>query len=133
MFDPCDYKCNYISKEDIRLKADEFRKKFWNKDTLPIDMEAIIEAGLGLNIIPERSIRDLLEIDAYLQSDLGGIVVDYGQYMDERNRYANRLRFTFAHEVGHLVLHKYMYTKFAFTTTEDYYFFIQNFPDIHYS
>jgi Zn-dependent peptidase ImmA (M78 family) len=92
-------------------------------------MERIIEVGLGLDIIPLRGDPALSKISAYLMSDLTGIVVDHDQYMDRENRYANRLRFSFAHEVGHLVLHDYFYRQFSFRSVEDYLRFERDIPE----
>ena len=77
-------------------------------------------------------ISRLDKIDAYLKSDLTGIVVDITQYMDPQGRYENRLRFSFAHEIGHFILHKYIYKEFRIDTPEDYYDFVINFPEAEY-
>jgi hypothetical protein len=132
MLDPEDFKCKYLTRAVIRQKAEEFRERCWPKKTVPVDMEEIIEKCLGLSIIPESSIGELTHINAYLRSDLKGIVVDLKKYMDERH-YGNTLRFTFAHEIGHLVLHNYMYNKFSFSEPEEYYEFITGFPEDQYS
>ena len=52
--------------------------------------------------------------------------------MDDANRYANRLRFSFSHEIGHYILHKHVYSKFQVDNFEDYCFFIDNFPEDEY-
>ena len=70
-------------------------------------MEVIVERRLKLNVEPKHGLLDELDMDAYLRFDLTGIVVDYKCYMDER--FQNRIRFSFAHEVGHFVLHKGIY------------------------
>ncbi len=51
---------------------------------------------------------------------------------DPQGRYDNRLRFSFAHEVGHSILHKYVYQEFGIETPEDYYDFVMNFPESEY-
>lgn len=43
-----------------------------------------------------------IDMDAYLKRDLSGIVVDYDLYMEEKS--SNRMRFSFAHELGHFFL-----------------------------
>ncbi len=40
----------------------------------------------------------------FFSKDLNNIIIDHDFYMDQR--FENRLRFTYAHEVGHLILHK---------------------------
>ena len=125
-------RCQFIKKAEIRKVSEEFRNTYWKSGSIPIDMESIIERGLHLDIIPHRDISRLDKIDAYLKSDLTGIVVDITQYMDPKGRYENRLRFSFAHEIGHFVLHKYMHPEFGIDTPEDYCDFVMNFPEAEY-
>jgi|SRR5271157_3598362 len=125
-------RCRYIKKEEIRKTSEEFRNTYWKSGSIPIDMESIIEHGLRLDIIPHHGINRLDKIDAYLKSDLTGIVVDITQYMDPQGRYENRLRFSFAHEIGHFVLHEYIYQEFSIDTPEEYYDFVMNFPEAEY-
>ena len=84
---------------------------------MPVDMENIVERRLRLHIEPKRSLLDELDMDAYLRFDLSGIVVDHDRYMN--TRYQNRLRFSFAHEVGHFVLHKGVYNGLDLSTPEE--------------
>jgi hypothetical protein len=125
-------RCQFIKKEEIRKISEEFRSTYWKSGSIPIDMESIIEHGLRLDIIPRHGISRLDKIDAYLKSDLTGIVVDIAQYMDPQGRYENRLRFSFAHEIGHFILHKYIYRDFRIDTPEEYYDFVMNFPEAEY-
>ena len=125
-------KCEFRKKEEISQIVEEFRATYWKCGLVPVDMERIVEKGLGLSIMPKGGIRNLNKIDAYLRSDLSGIVVDINQYMDPQNRWENRLRFSFAHEVGHLVLHRDIYSAFDIETPEDYIDFVMNFPEEEY-
>ena len=113
-----DYEFQYLTKDEIRNKADDFRNEYWKSEVLPVDIERIIENDLKLSIIPEHNIRKLMQIDSFLQSDLNGIVVDFDYYMN--TRYDNRIRFSFAHEVGHFVLHRYIYNRFNFKSRTEY-------------
>ena len=38
-----DFECPYIPKEQIWQKAEDFRADFWPEDTLPVDMEKIVQ------------------------------------------------------------------------------------------
>jgi hypothetical protein len=125
-------KCEFRKREEIREIVEEFRRTHWKTGLVPVDMERIVESGLGLSIIPVGGIRNLNKIDAFLRSDLSGIVVDIHQYMDPQNRWENRLRFSFAHEVGHLVLHRDIYSAFSIETPEEYSDFVMNFPEDEY-
>jgi hypothetical protein len=125
-----DFKCPYISKEQIWEQAEKFRSEFWPEDTLPVDIEALVEKRLRLNIEPEHNMLSEFDIDAYLRVDLLGIVVDYNCYMNEK--YINRLRFSFAHELGHLFLHKEVYESFNVTDTSGWKKLMADIPDREY-
>lgn len=62
-----DFKCPYIPKELIWQEAENFRAEFWPEDSLPVDIEAIVEKRLKLNIQPEHDLLSELDIDAYLR------------------------------------------------------------------
>jgi len=40
------FKCPYISKDQIWQEAEKFRVEFWPEVTLPIDIEKIVEKRL---------------------------------------------------------------------------------------
>lgn len=71
-----------------------------------------------------------LDIDAYLRADLTGIIVDYNCYMNEK--FINRLRFSFAHELAHLFLHKEIYASFSIKDVSAWKKFMVNIPDREY-
>ena len=108
----------YLSNKDIAKKASLFRLKFWN-NILPIDIEAIIEIKLAINIIPIQGFLKNSGTDALITSDWKSIYVDREEYLDEGRH--NRLKFSLAHEIGHFILHKKTYTNFKIKTRENYY------------
>lgn len=118
MKDFSSFQCPWVDKSTICQKADVFRDTHWKGNPLPIDMESIIEAKLGLDVVPERDMLRDYDIDAYLKRDLTGVVVDYRCYMDER--YSNRLRFSYAHEIGHLDLHKDKYSELDIESPQEW-------------
>jgi len=121
-----EFKCPFRSKDEIHDIADSVRRRFWS-DELPVNIEIIIEKH-GLHIIP----RDLPNnIDAFLKSDMEGIVVNLQGYTDQR--WENRLRFSFAHELGHYILHKDIIEKMDFNSFDEYFYFLQNYPEDQYS
>ncbi len=130
MQDIASFKCPYISKEKIWQEAENFRAKFWPEATLPVDIENIIEQRLKLNIEPQHDLLRELDIDAYLRIDLTGIVADYNCYMNEK--YMNRLRFSFTHELGHFFLHKNIYPSFSITNSSAWKEFMLHIPDREY-
>lgn len=105
-------KVPFLDKEKIKKKADAFRKKYWD-DSLPVDIERIINFKLKIKIVPIPNLRRFCDIDAQISFNLQFIYVDADIYKDERQQ--NRLRFSFAHEMGHYVLHKDIYKKLKLT------------------
>lgn len=130
MEDISKFKCPYIDKREIWEKAERFREEFWPENSLPVDIERIVEKRLKLNIEPEHDLLSERDIDAYLRVDCTGIVVDYTRYMDER--FSNRLRFSFAHELAHLFLHKEIYEQFEIHDSKAWKEFILNIPEREY-
>lgn len=124
------FKCPYIIIDQIWQEAENFRDEFWPESTLPVDIERIVEERLNLNIEPKHGLLGEIDIDAYLKIDPTGIVVDYGCYMNEK--YMNRLRFSFAHELGHIFLHKDIYSTFSIDDPSAWKDFMLNIPDREY-
>jgi Zn-dependent peptidase ImmA (M78 family) len=116
--DASDIKCRRLDKEDIWRIADNIRNQHWPESTLPVDIEKIIESRLHLTIEPLHNIRKETDMDAFLRIDRKGIIVDYDMYINDK--YLNRMRFSFAHELGHYLLHKYIYDDIDFQVEEEW-------------
>jgi Zn-dependent peptidase ImmA (M78 family) len=84
-----------------------------------------------LDIEPIHDLQSQLDMDAYLKVDRSGIVVDYDSYMNPK--LTNRLRFSFAHEVGHYFLHSDIYAQLDIKTPEDWKEFTNNLPESEYA
>lgn len=93
-----DIQIPYLKDEEIRRRADELRKKFWG-ERIPVDVELIAERNLNLLMIPIPDLRYQAHTEAYLSGDLKEIVYDPATP-------DVRIRFSVAHEIGHLVLHR---------------------------
>lgn len=130
MEDYSKFRCPYMEKSEIWQIAEKFRSKFWPESTLPVDIERIVEKRIKLNIEPEHGLLSDSDIDAFLRTDLTGIVVDYRCFMEER--FINRLRFSYAHELGHLFLHKEIYKYFIIRTSTKWEEFMLNIPEREY-
>lgn len=126
-----EFKCKWIHRQELCKHADEMRSKYWQENLLPIDMEKIIELRIGLEIEPRLGLLSMIDMDAWLKIDLSGIVVDYDSYMNEK--YANRLRFSLAHELGHYLLHRDIYSTLPFNSVEDWKNFMINVPETEYA
>lgn len=115
-----------LNWEFIRQKAEEFRRNYVNPVNLvPVPIIEIVELKLGIQPIPKPDLKRRIDIDGFLTNDLKNICVDQDVYMDERQ--INRLRFTYAHEVGHLILHENEIRQCNFRTPEDWIYFHQDF------
>jgi len=113
----------YIGNLVIKNKADLFRTKYWD-EILPVDIEKIIDVNLEINIIPLPDLEKLCNTDALITSDWKSLYIDKDLFEDERRQ--NRLRFSLAHEIGHLVLHKNFYAILEINSFEDFYKFINS-------
>jgi len=91
-----------LSYEQINEHAEKFLKEHGADKKLPVPIEEIIEFDLGLDIIPFPNLQKDFDIDGFISGDLTSIYVDQFILTDRPSRY----RFTLAHEIGHLVLHK---------------------------
>jgi len=119
----------FLSSEKIKEEANLFRKKFWG-DGVPVDIERIIDLKLQLYIIPIPNFLKNCNIDALISSDWKSISVDKNEYEDERLH--GRLRFSLAHEIGHFILHKKIYSDFNIKCQSDYYKLYEFLPPIQY-
>ena len=119
----------FLNIQTIRKQADLFRQKFWN-DTIPVEIEDIIDLKLKLDIIPLKELLKGCDTDALITSNWNSIYVDYDKYLDDR--YRNRLRFSFAHEIGHFILHKNIYASFGIKNFPDFYRLIERIPQEQY-
>ena len=128
--DQAEFRCKWLRLEDIWDCAEAVRNLHWSAGKLPVDVEHIVESKLKLYIDPEHDLMQKTDMEAYLRSDLAGIAVDYDHYMDEK--FANRMRFSFAHELGHFFLHKDMYASFKFESAEEWKEILQGMPDVEY-
>jgi len=122
-------KVPFFNNAEIEVKAKKFREKYSN-NSIPIDIEKIIEFELDIEIIPIPMLSTNCDTDALITSSWKSIYVDNDKYLDDK--YQNRLRFSFAHEIGHFVLHKNIYKSFLIKSYEDFYNFINNIPGREY-
>ena len=113
------FKPEHMKWNEIREKAEDFRKKYVSPpDMIPVPIEEIVEFELGITPWPIDGLLQKIDIDGFLSNDLKYLFVDSGIYMDKR--WENRLRFTFAHEIGHLILHSDIIQKSDFRTETEW-------------
>jgi Zn-dependent peptidase ImmA (M78 family) len=119
----------YLNNVTIGEKVEIFRKNF-GSDAIPIEIEDIIELKLNIEVIPVPGFLKLTNMDALITSNWKSVYVDYNEYLDDR-RY-NRLRFSLAHEIGHFVMHKEVYSNFWIKSLEDYHKLYKDIPKRQY-
>jgi len=118
-----------LSYEDVRSRAEAFLRQYHPDRTLPVPIEEIVESQLKLDIVPAPNLHQLLEIDGFLTGNLKEIWVDDFVYRSRPGRY----RFTLAHEVGHLILHRDVYRTRPFESIEGWKAFHNSIPDEEHS
>ena len=113
----------------IRQRADKYRSHHWDGN-FPIDIEKIIEFELNIEIIPEHGLYSTFHTNAYLSVDCKQIRIDFQHYWNPQTR--RPMRFSLAHEIGHLVLHSDIIPTIRPTTVEDWKNMRMTIPDKEY-
>ena len=90
----------------------------------------LAEFDLGLDLVPVDGLREQLDIDALLMGDLRSILLDKRAFMSPHLEY--RLRFSVAHEIGHLFLHRDIYAGLQHTTAKEWFEYISAIPEVEY-
>ena len=101
------FKAPYLRRTDIWKQADELRLRLLPRATLPVPVLDLAEFDFKLELVPKANLRRAGDIDALLMGDLRSFLLDKRAFMSPRLEY--RLRFSVAHEIGNLVLHRDIY------------------------
>jgi hypothetical protein len=92
----------FMPPDEVEKIALDFLQLHHPANTIPIPIEEIIELKLLIDIVPTPGMVAETGVDAATSHDFTQINIDEQQF----NSVPNRARFTLAHEVGHLVLHR---------------------------
>ncbi len=111
----------------IREIADKFRNDYIFNYSIPVDIELVIEATMGISIIPIGNLQHDCDMEGFISRDFRSIYVDEKMYIDDR--YYKRVRFTIAHEIGHLVLHRSNIDMVRFSSDDEWKNFRMNLQD----
>lgn len=115
----------FLSYESLRQTATRFLGEHHPSGTIPVPIECIIEFDFRLDIVPIPGLRSEFSTDAFISSDFKTISVD-----DALARvFENRYRFSLAHELAHLILHKTSYGSYQFSTIAEWKAVSTTFPD----
>ena len=102
--DPREIDPERLTAEMVREAAEEFRRSYVFSDGIPVGIELIIQQTMGIQTIPMENLQLDCDMEGYISRDFRYIYVDKRLYDDDN--YYKRVRFTIAHEIGHLVLHR---------------------------
>jgi Zn-dependent peptidase ImmA (M78 family) len=92
----------YRSYREIGEISFAFLRRCELDQAVPVDIESILEFKLDIGIIPTPGFQHNHEVEGSLSLDMKTIYVDEHVYRSVETRY----RFTLAHELGHIVLHR---------------------------
>lgn len=106
----------YLKYGHIRCVANKFLSEYHPSGDVPIPIEDIVELKLGLTIAPFPDLYTEINLSSFLTADRSIIFVDEKQY----SAYAEKYRFSLAHEVGHYILHDAYYEKLPFADVASY-------------
>ena len=106
----------HYSYNQLRQFAGKFLAEYNPKDLIPVPIEEIAEVSLGLDIIPIPGLQRAFEIEGFIDSDLSAITVD--QFVLESR--PRRYRFTLAHEIAHLHLHRAIFEQVKFSSVDEW-------------
>ena len=125
---PSKFKAPFLQKGDIETKAQAIRANYPSTRAIPVNVLAFAEFDLGLefDFAPIQQLRQ----DAFLRPDLTGIWFDPIAFKEPSLQ--SRLRFSTAHELAHLFLHKDIYGALNFRTVKQWIRFIDNIPAKEY-
>lgn len=105
-----------ITLKHVQREAERFLKQYHPLNALPIPIEDIVELQMkiGLNVV--KGIKQMVDTDAFINREFNEIFVDEHSF----EKFPARTRFSIAHEIGHLVLHKDWYEQNGPKNIEDY-------------
>ena len=119
-----DIKVPYLDDRTIEERAGQFLAKHHPEMSMPVPVEEIVEYKLGLDIIPLDGFQRNFGLEGQLSNDLREISVDLRIYEKIPRRY----RFTLAHEVGHLILHKNVFEAMRYDSPDEWLALVSSFP-----
>ncbi len=105
-----------LTLTDVNRKANEFLQKYNPSGSLPIPIEEIVELQMNVALVVVPGIKELLGIDAFISSDFSQITIDEYAY----ENYAERTKFSIAHEIGHSIMHAEWYKTHGPKNLDDY-------------
>jgi len=97
---------------------------------MPVDVLALVEFELDLEIRTITGLKEDADVDALLLGDWKTLILDQQQFLDDR--FTNRLRFSIAHELGHFALHKEVFQSIPRKSADEWISFMLEMPEKEY-
>lgn len=100
-----------MTNAEVWKKVEELRTQYdvLQAEKVPLDLISFVELELRMDLIPYDLLKADFGADAAILADFSGFYID-GEIFDRidlvRGAQLNRLRFSIAHELGHLFLHR---------------------------
>lgn len=115
--------------EKLRQVAEEFLGTYNRSGRIPVPIEDIVEFGFNIDIVPTPGLHGHFDIDSYPSSDLTEFHVDEYVYRRQECRY----RFSLAHELSHLLVHRDIFSQLTFSTIQEWKAVACSIPEDQYS
>lgn len=110
------FKAPYLSKEDLRQRAERFLADHNPSRTIPVPIEFIVESRFDMDIVPVPGLQAEFDVVAFITKDMREIRVDEYVYLNRPNRY----RFSLAHELAHRILHPDLWNEIDFDDVQSW-------------
>lgn len=107
----------WFTPAEMRDEAEVFLREFWPAGSVPVNIERIVDAAAGLDVVTAPGIFRAYGIDGFLSDDMKSIYVDDAL---SNGTTLHRFRFTLAHEVAHWYLHAPLYEAAAYRSAEEF-------------
>lgn len=111
-----------LSYSAIKKQAEFFLDKHHKERTIPIPIDEIIELKLNIKLTAVSGLKEKFDIDGFINSKCDEITIDSSVF----EKFLERTRFTLAHEIGHMILHKEIYCAESFDSPEEYFKYQDN-------
>lgn len=118
----------FFSYEEIREISEDFARRYALDKSIPVDVEKLVDNVLQINVIPFPSLFKSFGVNAFISNDFKKIYVDEYLYSNLEPQY----RFTLAHELGHMVLHREYYREFKIDGLDAYVEFVSSIGEVEH-
>lgn len=109
---------------DVKAKVDSFRANYEVLNCFPVDIDTFLECDLQLEIVPFPRLRARTAAEAILSLDFTTVFVDSDCFQNDT--LWNRMKFSLAHEIGHLILHRDFLEGLNILNENDWFKFMNN-------